>query len=442
MKFFYFFLILILFQNCSFDDKSGIWKNSSKITSNKEKSYKNFKKIVYENENFFNQTKLIDKKFTFILTTPKSPKIWNNFYYNESNNFDNFSYTDNNQLIFQSSKVSRYLISNNILFINNLLITSDSKGNIIVYSLKNKKILHKYNFYKKKYKNLEKKLNIIIKDNLLYVSDNFGYLYVYDYLLNKIKWAKKFNAPFRSNIKIKNNKLFLADENNTLLIINSSNGNILRKIPTEQMLVKNDFVSNISMSDNNIFFLNTFGSLYSIDLKSLKMNWFLNLNSSIDINLDNLFYSSEIKINNNNLSILTKNSLQVFNHLDGSMIYKTPINTLIPPVINNDYIFLVNNNNYLVSIKLTTGEIIYSYELNELVSSFLRSKKKKIHIKFIKIINNQIFVFLNNSYIVKLSAYGVVKEITKLPRKINSNPIFIDEKMIYLSKNNKFVILN
>ena len=196
------------------------------------------------------------------------------------------------------------------------------------------------------------------------------------------------------------------------------------------------------MSDNNIFFLNTFGSLYSIDLKSLKMNWFLNLNSSIDINLDNLFYSSEIKINNNNLSILTKNSLQVFNHLDGSMIYKTPINTLIPPVINNDYIFLVNNNNYLVSIKLTTGEIIYSYELNELVSSFLRSKKKKIHIKFIKIINNQIFVFLNNSYIVKLSAYGVVKEITKLPRKINSNPIFIDEKMIYLSKNNKFVILN
>ena len=203
MKFFYFFLILILFQNCSFDDKSGIWKNSSKITSNNEKSYKNFKKIVYENENFFNQTKLIDKKFTFILTTPKSPKIWNNFYYNESNNFDNFSYTDNNQLIFQSSKVSRYLISTNILFINNLLITSDSKGNIIVYSLKNKKILHKYNFYKKKYKNLEKKLNIIIKDNLLYVSDNFGYLYVYDISSIKSSGQKILMPPFRSNIKIK-----------------------------------------------------------------------------------------------------------------------------------------------------------------------------------------------------------------------------------------------
>tara|TARA_B100000963_G_scaffold124788_1_gene108835 strand:+ start:1223 stop:2551 length:1329 start_codon:yes stop_codon:yes gene_type:complete len=442
MKFFYFFLILVFLQNCSFDDKSGIWKNSSKVTSNKEKRYKDFKKIVYENENFFNQSKPIDKKFEFTLTPPKSPKMWNNFYFNESNNFDNFSYNDSNQLIFQSGKVSRHLISNDILFINDLLITSDSKGNIIVYSLKNKKILHKYNFYKKKYKDLEKKLNIIIEDSLLYVSDNFGYLYVYDYFLNKIKWAKKFNAPFRSNMKIKKNKLFLADENNTLLIINSSNGNILRKIPTEQMLVKNNFVSNISMSDNSIFFINTFGSLYSIDAKSLKMNWFLNLNTSIDINLDNLFYSSEIKINNNNLTILTKNFLHVFNHLDGSMIFKIPINTLIPPIINNEYIFLVNNNNYLISIKLTTGEIIYSYELDELISNFLGSKKKKTYIKFIKIINNQIFIFLNNSYIVKLSTYGVVKDITKLPRKINSNPIFIDETMIYLSKNNKFVILN
>jgi len=188
--------------------------------------------------------------------------------------------------------------------------------------------------------------------------------------------------------------------------------------------------------------MNTFGSLYSIDAKSLKMNWFLNINTSIDINLDNLFYSSEIKINNNNLIILTKNSLKVFNHLDGSMIFKIPINSLISPIINNDYIFLINNNNYLISIKLTTGEIIYSYKLDELISNFLGSKKKKIYIKFIKIINKQLFVFLDNSYIVKLSADGVVKDIIKLPKKINSNPIFIDETMIYLSKNNKFVMLN
>lgn len=442
MKFFYFFLILVLLQNCSFDDKSGIWNNSSNIISNKEKNFKDFEKIVYDNEIFFNQTKILDKKFKFILTSPKSTNIWNNFYYDKSNNFDNFSYTDNNQLIFQSGKVSRHEVSNDILFIKNLLITSDSKGNIIVYSLKNKKILHKYNFYKKKYKNLEKKLNIIIKDNQLFVSDNFGYLYVYDYLINKIKWAKKFNAPFRSNIKIRNNKLFLADENNTLLILSSSNGNIIRKIPTEQILVKNDFVNSISLSDNSIFFMNTFGSLYSIDTKSLKMNWFLNVNTSIDVNLENLFYSSEVKINKNNLIISTKNFLQVFNHLDGSTIFKIPINSLISPIINNDYIFLVNSKNYLISINITTGEIIYSYELNELIANFLRSKKKKVYVKFIKIINSQIFIFLDNSYIVKLSADGVIKNIIKLPKKINSNPIFVDEAMIYLSKNNKFVMLN
>ena len=58
-----------------------------------------------------------------------------------------------------------------------------------------------------------------------------GYLYVYNYIENKLIWAKKFDAPFRSNLKIDKKKVFLADENNNLFIIDIKNGNILRKIP-------------------------------------------------------------------------------------------------------------------------------------------------------------------------------------------------------------------
>ena len=358
MKIFYFILIIIFFQNCSFDNKSGIWKNSSDQNKKANKNFKDFKKIVLENENFFNKTLEIDKKFQFSLTPPSSPSQWNDFFYNRNNVQDNFYYSDKNKLVFQSGKLSRKKINENILFDKNIFITSDSKGNILIYSLENKKILYKYNFYKKKFKNIDKKLYYILRDGLLYVSDNIGYLYVYNYFENKLVWAKKFDAPFRSNIKIDNKKIFIADENNNLFIVDVKNGNILRKIPTEEVLIKNDFVNNISTNKKNLFFLNTFGSLYSIDKEDLRINWFVNVNSSLESNMDKIFYSNEIKVLNTHLIISTNNVLQVLDSENGSTKFKIPISSQISPIINNDYIFIVTNNNYLVSIQVSTGKII------------------------------------------------------------------------------------
>ncbi len=208
MKIVYYILIIIFLQNCSFDNKSGIWKNSSDENKKTEKNLKDFKKIVLENENYFNETVQLDEKFKFFLSTPSSPSIWSDLFYNENNVYDNFAYSNKNQIIFQSSRLSGKKMSNNILFDRNLIITTDSKGNILVFSLENKKILYKYNFYKKKFKKVEKKLYYTLKNGLLYVSDNMGYLYVYNYLENKLKWAKKFDTPFRSNLKIVKKKTF------------------------------------------------------------------------------------------------------------------------------------------------------------------------------------------------------------------------------------------
>ena len=254
--------------------------------------------------------------------------------------------------------------------------------------------------------------------------------------------GKKFDVPLRSNIKIDNKKIFLADENNNLFIVDIKNGNILRKIPTEEVLIKNNFENNISTNKKNLFFLNTFGSLYSINKEDLKINWFVNINSSLGSNMDKIFYSNEIKVLNTHLIISTNNVLQVLDSENGSTKFKIPISSQISPIINNDYIFIVTNNNYLVSIQVSTGKIIYSYEITQLVSNFLKSKKKEINVNFIKLINNQIFVFLDNSFVVKLSISGVLKDIYKLPKKINSNIIFIDNSLIYLNSKNKITILN
>lgn len=442
MRIVYYILIITFLQNCSFDDKSGIWKNSSEKIKKTDKNFKDFEKVVLENDNFFNETVELNKEFKFYLTPPQSPKKWDDFFYNVNNINANFAYSGKNQVVFKSNKISRNKINTNILYDRNLLISSDSRGNIIVYSIKDRKILHKYNFYKKKFKNIEKKLYYILAEGILYVSDNIGYLYAYNYLENSIIWAKKFDAPFRSNLKIDNKKLFLSDENNSLFILEAKNGNILRKIPSEEVLIKNNFENNIAINKKNFFFLNNFGSLYSVNKNDLRVNWFINVNSSLNSNIDKLFLSNEIKVFNDNLIISSNNILQVINNATGSTKFKIPISSKISPIINNDYIFIISNNNYLISVQISSGQIIYSYEINQLISNYLETKKKEIKINLIRLINNQIFIFLNNSYVVKLSVDGEIKEIFKLPKKINSNPIFIENSIIYVNNKNKIIILN
>ena len=443
MKIFFFLIIFILTVNCSFDKKSGIWKNSSEIINKKSDTFKDFENITSNKKKFFNEIVKINNDFKFNINTEITSDRWLEIYYNLNNNYPNFSFNSENKILHKSKKISRYELNKNILYLNNIVIISDIKGNIIFYSLESKKILNKYNFYKKQYKNIKKKLNFFLKNNYLYISDNIGYLYVFDLLENKIVWAKKFNIPFRSNIKIVEDKLYLADENNTLLIINSLNGNIIRRIPTEELLIKNEFINNISSNNKSIFYLNTFGSLYSIDKNNLRLNWFLNINQSEINNFESIFSSKEIQIVNDNLIILSNQNLQVLNVNNGSIKHLFPINSSVSPVVINDYIFIISKNNLLISIDSSTGKIIYSLDVDAEIAKFLKSRKKnKTYIKSLRLINSQIYMFLENSYLVKFDLTGNLIDIMKLPSKLNSRLLFINNNIMYINKSNKIILLN
>ena len=86
--------------------------------------------------------------------------------------------------------------------------------------------------------------------------------------------------------------MIAAHQNNDLHFFNKTNGEIIKLIPTEENIVKNEFINNLAISENNLFYLNTYGSLYSINMNNLNIEWFLNLNESLDLNSSNLFYGS------------------------------------------------------------------------------------------------------------------------------------------------------
>ena len=438
-------LILIIFifisSHCSFDNKSGIWKNSNTVDLKKIDRFKDFE-TLYTKEKSFNKIVAPNKNLDLLLDPIKTTKQWSDEFYQESNNFDNFDYENLNELIFRSKKISRHKIKDKILFDGENVIVTDNKGNIVVYSVDKKEITYKYNFYKKKFKKIKKNLNIIIEKNIIYASDNLGYLYALNYENKKLLWAKNFKIPFRSNIKISENKIITADQNNILHIINKFNGVQLKFIPTEETTIKSDFVNSLALYRDSLIYLNTFGSLYSINSQNLKINWFANFKQSLDLNPTNLFYSNPVVIFKDKIIVSTDPYLYLLNINNGSIIFKTSITSIVKPVVSGKNLFIITKDNLLVCINISTGKIIYSLNITEEIADFLETKNKSISIKSLSLANNNLLVFLNNSYLVAFNKNGKIEKIEKLKSKLGTSPIFIDKSILFLNKKNKLIALN
>ena len=438
MKLFFIILILILFQNCSFDKNSGIWKNEE-VTDDK-RSKKIFEGFVDLNneQKIFNQIIQSNRKLRLQSELKQLDKL-NDYSLNEINNF-NFKFKESNNQIFKSKKLSKYGMNKNIYFDEDNLITSDIKGNIIIYSIKKRK-LRKFNFYKKTHKTINKKLNLIVKDKIIYVTDNIGFMYAYSFIDNKVLWAKRYKAPFRSNLKIYKKKIITSDQNNSLFFIERDTGKEIKKIPTEQVNFNNDFVNNIAINENKFFYLNSYGSLYSIDEK-MNINWFINLNQKTKDNPSSIFFSNEIIIYKKNIFVLTNNQLYIIDKSNGAILFKKNFGSNLAPLIFKDYIFFINNKNLFVSFSIKDKKIVYSYDFKSKFKINSKFNKNSYDVRNLFIVNNSIYFFLNEPYIFKINFDGILEKKFKINTYLNSNPIFINNSLLFLNNKNKLIVIN
>ena len=438
MKIIFATIFLILLQNCSFDNKTGIWKNINEVEL-KDVRFKDFK-ILDNRDKSFNDIIIPSSNFNILSSPTKINLKWLNEFYQNSNNLENFGYKNLNTIIFKSKKLTRHITNSKFLFDGNSSIIADDKGNIIIYSTENQEIKLIYNFYKKKYKKIKKKINFLTENNIIYVADNLGYLYALDYSTGKLIWAKNYKIPFRSNIKIIDNYIILANINNELLFVNKFTGEKRKSIPTEETVMKNNFINSLAINNDTVFYLNTTGVIYSIG-SNLRINWFINVKESFGSKAET-FFSNPIILYDNKLIISTDPHLYILNAQSGYTEHKITISSIVKPLAIDNYLFLITKENLLVCINIKNGKIIYSIDIAENIANFLDSKKKSIQLKSISILNNNLFLFLKNSYIVKFNLNGKILDTVKLPTKLNSFPIFINESIVYLNNKNKLVILD
>ena len=192
-------------------------------------------------------------------------KNWTEEYYSSLNNVPNINYINKKNRLHKSSKLSKFFIRSNLdytkpvkpLFYNNNIISFDQNGTVYIYSLTEKKKIWEFNFYKKKFKKYDKKLFLAVKEGKIYVSDNLGYLYCLDLKKKKMLWAKNYGVPFRSNLKISENQLFLANQDNIIFSVDLISGVKNWQFETTLTFLKADFKNNILIDKKIIIYFFT-----------------------------------------------------------------------------------------------------------------------------------------------------------------------------------------
>ena len=114
MKKISFLVFFVLLQCCSFDNKSGIWKNVNQTSTEERKTLDNLKPLSLGDKQF-DKTIPFNTNYKFNLKEPINISGWKDVFYNQSNNLENFEYRELNQLKYKSKKISRNITSPNIL---------------------------------------------------------------------------------------------------------------------------------------------------------------------------------------------------------------------------------------------------------------------------------------------------------------------------------------
>ena len=425
-KFFYIIFIFIL--SCSLNSNSAFWSKSEKLKTDKKIS-----KILFQdlkpNENEFNPKLKVNLPI-------KNTSINYNF---NNNGFTNEQIAGENFSKYKFSKIENFSgFEPEILVDKENIYFFDDKGSIIKFN-KNSKLQWKKNYYSKSDKKNNPILFLASENNNLFIADtNANY-----YLLNKdngnLKWKKKHSSSFNSQIKIKDDKIFIVDMENTLRCFSINNGEILWSAPTELTVVSSQKKQSLVLVKNLVIFTNSIGDLTAVDSNNGEIIWQTPtqvLGGSQHITLRN----SEIVSDGE--SIFISNNNNEFFALDirtGIIKWKQQINSEIRPVVVSNYIITISNEGLLVIINKNDGNIL---RINNILKNMKKKKRKEYYPVGFVISDNKVYLTTLNGrlFIINFSDASIYK-ILKLDKEKLQTPVYFN-KELYIAKDNSIIRIN
>jgi len=436
---------LLFLANCSFSNPGNFFEDRVKELE-KEILQKN-SKLVFSRTKKFNE----EISGTTVNKIEKSILIsnWQQKNLTSSNVVPHLKYENKKQLIYKSKKIgkNKFDTSNSLfepLILNDNVFLYDYTGNIYNFSIKDRQVIWKYNFYKKRYKNIPIIIKLKISKNYLIALDNLGFAYSLEIDSGKIKWAKNYGIPFKSNVKLDKENIFILNQDNKYFSIDERNGNQKLSLETFPSFLKSKHDTNVCLDtqNNNIYFITSNGELYSINYQRNSVNWFSTISIGTDRKRSELFYSSPIVCKNDTIFFSTSVATYAIDSRNSSIKWQLPFSTFLRPIVTDDFVFLASKNGFFLNINKKTGKVIWSKDIFKTSKKF---KKNKIgDILSLILVSDQILATTSKGFFIFLDyRNGKIINYTRASRAgFFSSPVVVNQKIYILDKKMRVLIFN
>ena len=251
-------------------------------------------------------------------------------------------------------------------------------------------------------------------------------------------WSKNNSAPFNSEIKIDNKKIYVTDIENILRCYSMQDGSEIWSLKTEKIFLKSQKKTSIIIKGDAVIFNNTGGDITAVNKNNGELLWQVSTNTKNSTqNLSFLKTSELISYKDYIFFSNNFNDAYLIDSTSGTIVWKQNINSTIKSTIINGLIFTITKNGFLVITELSSGNIL------RITDIFNNVKKREIvkPVGFIFGINK---IYLSTSsgklMIINIENGKNVKTI-KLDKDVISKP-YIFNKNLLLIKDNSLLTVN
>ncbi len=425
----YLYIVFVFIFGCSLNPNSSFWTKTEKLKTDQA-----ITKLLFED------VKPNEKEFNPNLKV-NLPKInTKNINYNYNNDgFTSEKIIGNNFSKFKFSKIDNFSgFEPEILVDNQNLFFFDNKGSVIKFD-KDSKVEWKKNYYSKSDKRNNHILFLASEKNNLFVADtNANY-----YLLNKengnLKWKKKHTSSFNSQIKIKNDKIFVVDMENNLRCFSMKNGEILWTVPTQLTIVRSQKKQSLVIVSNLVIFSNSIGDLTAVDLNTGELVWqtptqALGLTKNITLRNSDVVSDGNLVFMSSN-----KNQFVAMNIKTGIIRWKQEINSELRPVVVSNYIVTISNEGLMVLLNKTDGNIL---RINNILKNIKKKRRENYRPTGFIISDDKVYVSTRNGriFIINFSDNSLQK-VLKLDKEKLQRPVYFNREL-YIAKDNSIIRIN
>ncbi len=428
-----FLISILLISGCSFNKNSNFWTSSKNI---KEENKENYEEI-------FAKDKALKKELNANIAI-NIGNISNNDY-KIRDYFNNDGRLNYNGALKKSSRYKFSKIKNfykfepKISFNKNNIIFFDNKGTVLKFN-ESSKLIWKKNYYSKSEKKLKPILQFANDNNTLIVADNIAKYYALNINSGKLLWSKNNLAPFNSQIKIFQKKIFIIDYSNTLRCFSLKDGEELWSIETESSLIRSQKKLSMVIVNNILYFKNSIGDINAVNIDEGELLWQLPTQNSL-INEGTFSLETSDLVTDGNTLFFSNNRNKFFSIdlITGSFNWENTVNSNLRPTLIGNYIFTVSLEGYLIIIEKNSGNII---RVNDLFSGFKKKKREKIKPVGFVVGTKNIYLTTNQGRLIVVDIKsGKINSILKIDNEKISRP-FVLEKSLYVVKDNAIIKLD